>query len=108
MSQLIHLRNWTIHVPSVAYARLVPSPFLRRPMILVEGHHFSREYYYRFSEWDRAKKEFYDLQSSIKKCQEVLNEEVDRMPCYKQDKHPNSDSETEEEKQTDRKSRRLG
>ena len=92
MSQLIHLRNWTIHVPSVAYARLIPSPFLRRPMIVVEGHHFSREYYYRPGEWDRAKKEFYDLQGSIKKCQEVLNEEVERMPSFET---PNRSSEKE-------------
>ena len=87
MAQYIRLRNWSVHVPSIVAARIRPSVYLRRPEILVEGFHFSREYRYRRSEWERAQKEFDELQKSIEACQDALKE-IPRIESYSKQSKP--------------------
>ncbi len=73
MSQTILLRNWSIHVPSVARTRILPTFFLRRPLIYVEGYNGRNlEVIYMPGEWIRAQKDFEKLQRSIQACQKAL------------------------------------
>ena len=73
MSQIIRLRKWSVHVPSVARARLLPTLCLRRPQIFLCGHNGQElEITYSLSEWDKAQEDFTKLQTSIVLCQKAL------------------------------------
>lgn len=51
----------------------MPTLFLRRPLIYVEGFNGrTLEVYYMPSEWQRAHLEFAKMQESIKVCQKAL------------------------------------
>jgi hypothetical protein len=73
MSQIIHLRKWSVHCPSVARARILPTFFLRRPLIYIQGHNGrDLEVVYMPREWDKAQQDFEKLQQSIQACQKAL------------------------------------
>lgn len=75
MSQIIRLRNWSIHTPSVARARIMPTLMTRRPMIYLQGHNGrDLEIVYSFKEWDRAQKDYEKLAHSIQMCQKALEQ----------------------------------
>lgn len=73
MTQFIMLRNYSIHVPSFARARLLPTPFLRRPQICLEGYQgYSVEVIYPISSWDTAKTDYKKLLDAMDSCNEAL------------------------------------
>jgi len=73
MSQIIRLRRWSVHVPSVARARILPTLYLQRPQIYIEGHNGRiMEINYRRSEWEKARQDFVKLQQSMVLCQKAL------------------------------------
>ena len=78
MSRFLVIRKNSIHVPSIARARLLPTPFLRRPMIYMEGHsgeawHVSwPRYPFRMVEWQEAEQEFRKLQTAMEACSKAL------------------------------------
>lgn len=73
MSQIIRLGKWSVHVPSIARARILPTVYLRRPQIYIEGHNGRMmEINYRRSEWNTAQQDFVKLQQSMVACQKAL------------------------------------
>ncbi len=67
------LRNYSIHVPSFARARLLPTFFLRRPQIYLEGYQgYSVEVNYPISSWDTAKKDYKKLLDAMDSCNQAL------------------------------------
>ncbi len=73
MSQIIRLRRWSVHVPSVARARILPTLYLQRPQIYIEGHNGRiMEINYRLGEWGKAQQDFVNLQQSMVRCQKAL------------------------------------
>ncbi len=73
MTQFIMLRNYSIHVPSFARARLLPTFFLRRPIIYLEGYQgYSLEVAYPFANWDTAKKDYKKLLDAMDSCTQAL------------------------------------
>ena len=73
MSQIIRLRKWSVHVPSVARARICPTLYLRRPQIFICGHNGRElEVNYAPSEWDKAHEDFAKLQKAMVACQKAL------------------------------------
>lgn len=83
MSQIIRIRNWSIHVPSVARARIVPTFLLRRPLIYMEGYHGqTMEASYLPSEWERAHEDFVRLQHSMAACRKALEHVPAVQPFY--------------------------
>lgn len=73
MSQIIRLRKWSVHVPSVARARILPTLYLRRPQIFLDCHNGRElEVNYYPSEWDRAQEDFTKLQKAMIACQKAL------------------------------------
>ncbi len=73
MTQFIMLRNYSIHVPSFARARLLPTFFLRRPQIYLEGYQgYAVEVNYPISSWDTAKKDYKKLLDAMDSCNQAL------------------------------------
>lgn len=68
------LRNYSIHVPSFSRARLLPTFFLRRPLIYLEGYQgYSVEVIYPIASWDTAKKDYQRLLEAMKECNNALD-----------------------------------
>lgn len=73
MSINVFLHRYTVHVPSVARARILPTVFLRKPMIYIDCHNGrDQEIVYPFGAWDKAKKDFESLEREINRCQRAL------------------------------------
>ena len=73
MTQFIMLRNYSIHVPSFARARLLPSFFTRRPQIFLESYQgYSIDIHYPFASWDTAKKDYKKLMDAMERCNKAL------------------------------------
>ncbi len=74
MSVNLFLHRYSVHVPSVARARLLPTVFLRRPMIYMDCHNGrDQEIIYPFGAWDKAKKDFEMLECQMNRCQKALS-----------------------------------
>ena len=74
MSQYIQISKYSLHVPSIANVRLMPSVFLRRPWIDMNLHcGRSFDILYWPGEWSQARKDFDRLQNSMKVCQQALS-----------------------------------
>ena len=74
MSQFIQISKYSLHVPSIANVRLMPSVFLRRPWIYMNLHcGRSFDILYWPGEWSQARKDFDRLQNSMKVCQHALS-----------------------------------
>ena len=74
MSVNVFLYRYTVHVPSVARARILPTAFLRRPMIYIDCHNGrDQEIIYPFSSWDKARKDFEMLEREMNRCQTALS-----------------------------------
>lgn len=75
-SQILHLRNRVIHVPSVASFQLTQTLFLRRPALVIR--YFTGELQpiiYSFSSlgsWADAKEDIYKLQTAYAEVQKAL------------------------------------
>lgn len=83
MSTNIFLHKYSVHVPSIARARVLPTFILRRPMIYLDYHNGrDMEIVYPFGKWDEAKKDFTNLQSEIRKCQTALANVEKNMSIY--------------------------
>jgi hypothetical protein len=73
MSINVFLHRYTVHVPSVARARILPTVFLRKPMIYIDCHNGrDQEIVYPFGAWDKAKKDFESLEHEMNRCQTAL------------------------------------
>jgi hypothetical protein len=73
MSINVFLHRYTVHVPSVARARILPTVFLRKPMIYIDCHNGrDQEIVYPFGAWDKAKKDFESLEHEMNRCQAAL------------------------------------
>ncbi len=67
------LNRWSVHVPSVARARIMPTFFLRRPLIYIDCHNGrDMEIKYPIGGWEVAAKDFQALQSEMTRVQKVL------------------------------------
>lgn len=74
MSVNFFLHRYTVHVPSIARARILPTVFLRRPMIYIDCHNGrDQEIVYPIGSWDKAKKEYQELQEQMHRCQAALS-----------------------------------
>lgn len=74
MAQFINLCKYSLHVPSVARAHILPTPFLRRPQIYVEYFNGSSfQVNYPLGVWATAQKDYENLLYSIQACQAALN-----------------------------------
>ncbi len=74
MSVNVFLHRYTVHVPSIARARILPTIFLRRPLIYIDCHNGrDMEIVYPFRSWDKAKKDFDMLQVEMNRCQAALS-----------------------------------
>lgn len=74
MSINVFLHRYTVHVPSIARARVLPTAFLRRPMIYINCHNgHDMTIPYPIGTWDQAKKDFDDLQLQMNRCQKALS-----------------------------------
>lgn len=73
MSVNVFLHRYTVHVPSVARARILPTVILRRPMIYIDCYNGrDQEVVYPFGAWDKAKKDFETLEEQMRKCNMAL------------------------------------
>ena len=87
-SQILHLRNYVIHVPSVASFQLTQTLFLRRPALVIR--YFTGEVQpivYSLSvlgTWADAKEDAYKLQTSYNEVQKALS----HIPMYEEPKKP--------------------
>lgn len=73
MAQILRIQNRIFHVPSIARIRLTDSPFLGRPMIVVQSQSADQtNLTYRFRDWDTATKDFQRLQYSVELCRDAL------------------------------------
>ncbi len=73
MTQFIMLRKYSIHVPSFARARLLPTFFTRRPQIYLEGYQgYCVEVIYPIGNWDTAKKDYKKLLDAMESCNKAL------------------------------------
>jgi hypothetical protein len=74
MSVNLFLHRYTVHVPSIARARVLPTIFLRRPMIYINCHNgHDMTIPYPIGSWDQAKKDFEALQLQMHRCQKALS-----------------------------------
>lgn len=74
MSFNIFLHRYTVHVPSVARARILPTFILRRPMIYIDCYNGrDQEIIYPFRAWDKAKEDFESLERAMNRCQNALS-----------------------------------
>lgn len=103
MSVNVFLHRYTVHVPSVARARILPTVFLRRPMIYIDCHNGrDQEIIYPFQAWDKAKKDFEMLETQMNRCQQVLSSLT---PIQIADTKVDSDSESEIDSKYSKKTR---
>ncbi len=90
------LNKYSVHVPSIARARLFPTPFLRRPLIYIHCHNgHDLEIKYPISGWEDAKKDFGLLQSEMMRVQTVLSPLVRRASAI-----DDSDSDSDSDRNT--------
>jgi hypothetical protein len=74
------LNRYSVHVPSVARARILPTLFLRRPLIYIEGHNGRElEVIYPRTKWEEATKDFQELQAEMARVQKVLSTLPDKV-----------------------------
>jgi hypothetical protein len=67
------LRNYSVHVPSIARARILPTFFLRRPILYMEGYHGEPlQVVYPFTSWTEAKKDYKNLLDAMNTCSRAL------------------------------------
>jgi hypothetical protein len=67
------LNRYSVHVPSIARARIMPTVFLRRPLIYIDCHNGrDMEIKYPVGAWDDAKKDYETLQTEMARVQKVL------------------------------------
>ncbi len=67
------LNKYSVHIPSIARARLLPTFFLRRPQIYIDCHNGrDAEINYPLGGWDDAKRDFNLLQSEMTRVQTLL------------------------------------
>jgi hypothetical protein len=67
------LNRYSVHVPSIARARIMPTVFLRRPLIYIDCHNGrDMEIKYPIGAWDDAKKDYETLQTEMTRVQKVL------------------------------------
>jgi hypothetical protein len=92
-SQILHIRNHVIHVPSVASFQLTHSLFLRRPALVIR--YFTGEVepiFYNLSvlgTWTDAKEDVYKLQTAYTEVQKALAQ----IPMYEEPKERMSPEE---------------
>ena len=73
MSVNFFLHRYTVHVPSIARARILPTAFLRRPMIYIDCYNGrDQEIVYPIGSWDKAKTDYEGLQTEMHRCQAAL------------------------------------
>jgi hypothetical protein len=73
MSQILRIQNRIVHVPSLARVRLVESPFLKRPMVVVQYEDADQvNFTYGRRHWDQATKDYKRLITSMELCREAL------------------------------------
>jgi hypothetical protein len=73
MSQILRIQNRIVHVPSVARARLVESPIMKRPMVVVQYEDADQiNFSYGRRHWDAATKDYKRLLTSMELCREAL------------------------------------
>lgn len=96
MSVNFFLHRYTVHVPSIARARILPTFVLRRPMIYIDCHNGrDQEIIYPIGSWDKAKKEYEELQVRMQLCQNALATiNPTSVPVVKQ-KDSDSDSDSD-------------
>ena len=92
MSLNIFLHKYTVHVPSVARARILPTTVLRRPMIYIDCYNgYDQEIVYPFGSWDRAKNDFDVLQHQMNRCQRALSDlQTPTLPAKSEDSNEDS------------------
>jgi hypothetical protein len=70
----LFLYRYTVHIPSIARARIIPTSILRRPMIYIDCHNgHEKAIIYPFGAWDTAKKDFEALDFEMYRCQKALS-----------------------------------
>jgi len=90
----LFLHRYTVHVPSIARARIIPTPILRRPMIYMDCHNGrDQAIIYPFGAWDKAKKDFEALDFEMYRCQKALSVLAARkyLPLVKSDDESDTD-----------------
>ena len=74
MPPITRLAQYSVHVPSIARARILPTFFLRRPQIYIQYFNGSdAKVNYPFGNWSTAQKDFERLLKSMDRCQEALS-----------------------------------
>jgi hypothetical protein len=67
------LNKYSVHVPSIARARIMPTFILRRPLIYIDCYNGrDMEIKYPYSAWEEATKDFKALQTEMTRVQKVL------------------------------------
>jgi hypothetical protein len=87
-SQILHLRNRVIHVPSVASFQLTQTLFLRRPALVIRYFNgYVEPIVYSLSvlgSWTDAKEDAYKLQTAYDEVLKALSE----IPMHEEPKKP--------------------
>ena len=92
MSQILRIHNTFIHVPSISRVRLTQTPFLGRPLLILQNHSGDiEEIKYKRKFWDEAILDYKKMYRSISVCQEALR----RVPWMEEPSSPNPLLETE-------------
>lgn len=67
------LNRYSVHVPSVARARILPTFFLRRPLIFIDCYNGREmEIKYPIGAWDKATQDFQALELEMSRVQKLL------------------------------------
>jgi hypothetical protein len=73
MSQIVRIQNQFLHIPSISRVRLTQTPFLGRPLLVVQTHSGEvGEIRYKRKLWDEAILDYKKVYRSLTACQEVL------------------------------------
>lgn len=75
MSQILRIQNQFIHIPSLSRVRLVSTPFLGRPLLVLQTHSGEMENItYKRKLWDEAILDYKKIHQSVTACQGALRQ----------------------------------